>query len=851
MTTMTFILKRVGGFHNLNLVSKGWAKSLDACCFKYFALWLSGLATKWMKYHCAALFARGNGQELPEGIWGENPGMFMGGTGFVALHYLVQYGGKELRHFNFRFKKGLPGVHRVELLLAERDFLVQLSTEHKPKISDESGDTVGASFLSMIRDSYPYGPNSLSPEQYRCLGYTERLRLLMDQVVRTTYELFHDYKGSKSLMMEIPSLSSHYQSERKTGGALGYIMDLFRKYRESVEDQKSGEQSFIDLLMQIDLDLPDLLNSRVPGHIDWQERELSCFLKREPYLKCQSCTDEFENEEIYNNRDRRKDLLRGFINHVFQQVEHEPNIVVPQALPEALKVRMITRGPALRYWFGKAIQKVVHRALRNHPTFVAIGRPLCSRDLEDTLLPLGEGESFLSGDYKSATDLLHPDLCLAAVDTICFELGWSDSIRDIFRNGLVGADIHGSSKVRQEWGQLMGSPMSFPILCIVNAAVNRFYYEMVNGVLLPKMSCKGGIFSLDLQSAGIKLKETPMLVNGDDIVLRAPDTQYTLWNMMVNDCGLVPSIGKNYLSKDFAVINSTYYEFMDCEVGNFCELESTQQFQELGTLNTGLLYPDLGGKFHKVNGRWLSDKAQDLGSISWDLVRGFENDFNARDFLLSRFVSGPEVGPLLRDLPGRLSWYVDKKLGGYGIYCCRPELMSPSTVEYYSRVADEFEFTPLAGLYDTSNKLGLRDYLRDADMTYDLYDQDGDTGFVANEAGFTDSWDALIRILKESGEDRGNKSFMDYVNCAYVLNRRGADEARWGLNSLYVPKVPGRREFFRRDTERSGLTDWKQLVSFPGCWRVIQDWGVKDLLNCDLSNASFRPVDTYSGLGVD
>jgi len=57
------------------------------------------------------------------------------------------------------------------------------------------------------------------------------------------------------------------------------------------------------------------------------------------------------------------------------------------------------------------------------------------------------------------------------------------------------------------------------------------------------------------------LKELPLVVNGDDILFRAINTRhYNLWKLITKICGLKFSLGKNYTSPRFMVINSELYK---------------------------------------------------------------------------------------------------------------------------------------------------------------------------------------------------------------------------------------------------------------------------------------------------
>jgi hypothetical protein len=267
-------------------------------------------------------------------------------------------------------------------------------------------------------------------------------------------------------------------------------------------------------------------------------------------LRTEEDVRKFENKELPDAYDSLQHIVLG-------------NQVETVSLPEPLKGRIISKGPAMRYWLGRCIQKITHGTLRNHPVFKAIGRPLDESDLQ-FLLPLGVNQKLLSGDYSAATDNLHPFFSELACRVIAQEIGMPSDMEQLFVDGLVNATIGGE---KQSWGQLMGSPYSFPILCLINASINAYFLEIDRGVTL-------------------SLRDCPMLVNGDDVLLTCEESNYVLWKDMLGTVGLEFSVGKNYLSRDFAIINSTFYERRDTLFG--------QDLCERPYVNLGLMHPQAG-----------------------------------------------------------------------------------------------------------------------------------------------------------------------------------------------------------------------------------------------------------------
>jgi hypothetical protein len=89
----------------------------------------------------------------------------------------------------------------------------------------------------------------------------------------------------------------------------------------------------------------------------------------------------------------------------------------------------------------------------------------------------------------------------------------------------------------------MGSPVSFPILCLFNAALTRFALEVANF------------------GQSYMLKDLPMLINGDDLLCRTTPYEYDTWKEITRFGGLIPSMGKNFRSDTIGTINSEFWKF--------------------------------------------------------------------------------------------------------------------------------------------------------------------------------------------------------------------------------------------------------------------------------------------------
>jgi len=641
-------------FHNKDIASSSWKESFNTFQRTYTKLWFFGLATPWMKYHSAALFSRVARQELPPPpVDTDNnslyrvAGAFLGGIGYVFLQTMIRNESRKGAWSVLMCKKGLPPVHPFEL----DDATCGLYKTLTKKPTGRERKAVG--------DLWKY----VTPTVVQALPEPIIMDILADQVDRTCQELFRGKTLDASYVPRIPAYSSHFESSRKAGGGFGNILGLLANTYPTARKSDAFGKCKLTSHCSCSRCVDDLFVQ--PFH------EYSQFEQIEEYQETHNFSRVFD--ALFSENDR-EDLINS-------PADPQRNRVAPIALPEPLKVRMITRGPVLRYWLGSVVQKFTHRTLRNHPTFRAIGRPLDTTDVESLGL-LQDDEGFLSGDYKSATDLIHPQLSMRAATSIADTCNFPAVFKKVFVEGLVGAELQVTldgasdsqgtlltkgSYVKQTWGQLMGSPLSFPILCIINAAVNRWFLELCSRE-------EGGKGEIML------LSRTPMLINGDDIVGRIKTRYYDLWKKVVGWCGLVPSIGKNYLDRSFVVINSSMYDYHVDVMGLPC-------FSETPYINLGLMHPtnEVGRSGADTDHLSLDSNVWDLGTISHKLCKGFSLEQSER--LMSHFMGDPYVKSKLKTVPHSISYFVSKALGGLGIKATRRDLLTKEQLGYYTRVA--------------------------------------------------------------------------------------------------------------------------------------------------------------------
>jgi len=148
---------------------------------------------------------------------------------------------------------------------------------------------------------------------------------------------------------------------------------------------------------------------------------------------------------------------------------------------------------------------------------------------------LKSGELFCSGDYEAATDNIPLEayrVMLDAVAATSSEVPASvwHLARLESRKILVG---EGGAWTTQRRGQLMGSYLSFPFLCLFNYLVFRF---------------------------SVRRRGVPVKINGDDIVFRASPQEIEAWKSGVRRCGWTLSDGKTVVDPVHFTINSALFK---------------------------------------------------------------------------------------------------------------------------------------------------------------------------------------------------------------------------------------------------------------------------------------------------
>jgi hypothetical protein len=366
----------------------------------------------------------------------------------------------------------------------------------------------------------------------------------------------------------VPSTSANYIASRNDGGCVGHFL-----LQEKGGLLPKTTLSFDDVLVRPDVTGDDALMPYPCPAASCQtcagkHAKLQASLRKsgETDKLCKLCRFPFRRgmpNMIYPPDESIKDDYEAYFRECVRYATVEEPNVVPVALSESLKVRMITKCPPYLMFVMNGFVDPLRKFLRGLPFFELTGSPietdLMDRTFTDTCRLIN------SGDYTASTDELKSWVSEAIVETLCktyysdivteepifpelfersltgFKLRLGDVTKACYGNGKqyssIGCNLDdstgwGNETLDQKNGQLMGSTSSFPILCLANYAL-----------------CK------------IAMEENPvgwdaLLVNGDDCVFECSQDCYNRWCEVGLEMGLKPSPGKVWWERGYIQMNS-------------------------------------------------------------------------------------------------------------------------------------------------------------------------------------------------------------------------------------------------------------------------------------------------------
>jgi len=504
-------------------------------------------------------------------------------------------------------KKGLPRPNKEQLRKEKQKFLHTITTPLPPLVPYSVISGMKWADINEYPDSIETEINESTIEQ---------------QCRRTVREL---YKGTKYTMADRMKLfffstSANYIKSRNGLGAVGAVME----------------------------------DKEVRGYLD-EVRKDGGYLKIQQKAKPdgeETNSDQWADFDVTMDSTQLEEEFKGLWFRILRRAIESENLAEPVALAEALKIRLITKGNPFKQIIMRNLWKKIHTHLRKHPAFSLIGAPVTEAYMLERLgFSLGEDEWYLSGDYKAATDNLRSFVSNCIADEICNTMeGISSVEREMFIDLLTRHKFEVDNEIkRQERGQLMGSIMSFPVLCIANAALCRWAVELT-------------------EKRNYTLRDCKLMVNGDDCAFRTKKSVYEIWQKLGTAFGLEESLGKTFLSREFVNINSTNFTRVEksfpVQVKDKADPAKTAtRYTHLKLtkyVNLGLLY----GIKRSGEAIGLNDQADQRSNVSArarELLRLAPD--NMHQVVMKLFIRHHKS--VLEKT--RLPWYIPEWLGGLGL----------------------------------------------------------------------------------------------------------------------------------------------------------------------------------------
>jgi len=258
----------------------------------------------------------------------------------------------------------------------------------------------------------------------------------------------------------------------------------------------------------------------------------------------------------------------------------DPSVTAPGlsfkvvAIPEPGKFRIVTLGDGYLYSAIQPLQGLMLSAWKRRGESTMLRDDLTER-VNEIHRNLPDLELWCSVDYEAATDLLYKDASLAAfagayplpggdLGMLSLQSGkaYYPRIKER-KDGSIAEEYLEEDAVETKEGQLMGHPLSFPLLCVINLAVYHRSLEVWVSEGSPdrKEPVNGWqAISERERRQGLADKMRPnVLVNGDDMMFKCELSFYVVFLRVSASCGFKRSTGKQYLSPHTVMMNSQVF----------------------------------------------------------------------------------------------------------------------------------------------------------------------------------------------------------------------------------------------------------------------------------------------------
>jgi len=413
-------LKRNGDEKYLDQLCKSFTQavtiSLDYLKGKSAGFWIKIMKTKLANFYSAWYDQPLSRENV---IPGSNPKHILGGVIYRFTRQLKERGDPQiwssLLESILLAKKGMPRADKSLIEKAEEN-TVNALTSTKPEVVNfrhKKDLNMYAEHLIAWRGPMAICVQLRSPQDYlpelpydheRGGEWLEGRTGAEHEIRRTVRELFGHTKLLKEELerLNFPSTSANYNRSRREAGQVGELTDaalaIGKKYPfvgpqlVDVELSTSVSEAWgAEWLMELE-------------HEDESIREMATAYAVDVNYVKKCYTDLYWK--------------------TFDEAILEEPLVEPVGLAEALKIRVISKGPPKTYFVLKPLQQKLWKVLKNHRCFELVGKPVTSEIIFDALGIVKDREQVVSGDYQSSTDAMY---------SWCSEVA-ADELRDIWQN---------------------------------------------------------------------------------------------------------------------------------------------------------------------------------------------------------------------------------------------------------------------------------------------------------------------------------------------------------------------------------------------------------------------------------
>lgn len=294
-----------------------------------------------------------------------------------------------------------------------------------------------------------------------------------------------------------------------------------------------------------------------------------------------------------------------------------------EGVKEPLKFRVITKGSAEYNSVWSDVQGQLLSSIQRYNCFRLTAGEVVEKDGKANCLLFEDcfnkpDWTFVSGDYAGATDTIKREVMISATAGIR-DPGLRSLLISNLSNGTISykgicerMGISVIPDVEQVRGQLMGSIFSFPILCLINLCTYIWACRKTDNAISSWKKSKNGYLP--------SIKNLPVLINGDDILFISPCQEfYNNWLQGCGEAGFKLSVGKNYCSQSFFIVNSRLHwpERID---------PADLPIHAIPYVNMGLINGRKKGEDTTVDPKSMREKMSCLPNYFKDLLKDFRGN---------------------------------------------------------------------------------------------------------------------------------------------------------------------------------------------------------------------------------